>query len=360
MRALMHERSTKTQNTNYYNDVISNNKDVIPLFSLDDWLNYDGKCFNKNLKWQCKTCGHIFEGRILNCKQYFVRCYNCHPVLNDTSLFEKEIADFVSSLGDFEVINHTSENRKIIPPKEIDIIVKKDGNPVLFIEADGLFWHCTANNADKYYHIDKTNRCEELGIQLLHIFDDELYQYIDIVKANIKRSLGIYDVKIDSQKCIVKEITDGAAKEFLTNNCLTKATIADLNLGCFCENELVSIMSFKAYDNNIWHIANFCNKLNYSVDASILLKYFEDNMQPSKIFWAIDRRWENGKLQCKLGFDFNENTPPKCWNVDEQHGYHFEFDECDSKKYDIIWDSGQSIFSKTIDFIYGKKKEKSN
>ena len=93
-----------------------------------------------------------------------MRCYNCHPVLNDTSLFEKEIADFVSSLGDFEVINHTSENRKIIPPKEIDIIVKKDGNPVLFIEADGLFWHCTANNADKYYHIDKTNRCEELGI----------------------------------------------------------------------------------------------------------------------------------------------------------------------------------------------------
>lgn len=91
-------------------------------------------------------------------------------------------------------------------------------------------------------------------------------------------------------------------------------------------------MSFKAYDNNIWHIANFCNKLNYSFDASIILKYFEDNMKPSKIFWAIDRRWENGKLQNALGFDFVENTLPKCWNVDEQHGYHFEFDANDSQK----------------------------
>ena len=130
----------------------------------------------------------------------------------------------------------------------------------------------------------------------MHIFDDELYQYIDIVKANIKISLVIYDIKIDSQKCRIKEITDYIVKEFLVDNCLTKVAIANLNLGCFCENELVSIMSFKEYDNNIWHIANFCNKLNYNVDASILLKYFEDNTKPSKIFWVIDRRWENGKL----------------------------------------------------------------
>jgi hypothetical protein len=56
----------------------------------------------------------------------------------------------------------------------------------------------------------------------------------------------------------------------------------------------------------------FCNKLNTSVigGASKLLNHFIKIYQPKSILTFADRRYSNGKLYEKLGFEFIENTRP--------------------------------------------------
>ena len=85
-----------------------------------------------------------------------------------SSAGEKEVKRFIRELG-FEV---NSSNRGVLGSGfEIDILVKEKN---LAIEYNGVIWHSEGKTGrDKSYHLKKTDRCEELGIQLLHIYDVE-------------------------------------------------------------------------------------------------------------------------------------------------------------------------------------------
>ena len=63
-------------------------------------------------------------------------------------------------------------HRDIIPPYELDIYIK---DLKLAFEYNGSYWHqYDEEDPDSiYYHLNKTKLCEEHGIRLVHIFDDE-------------------------------------------------------------------------------------------------------------------------------------------------------------------------------------------
>lgn len=125
---------------------------------------------------------------------YYARCYDCNPVLKPTSDFEREVTSFIKSLDNgIEVLYRTPDNKQVIAPQEIDIIVKKDGKTLLLVEADGNYWHSAAAGKDMYYHLDKTDRCNALGCQLVHLFEDEWRNKQDIAKSRLKSLLGVYD-----------------------------------------------------------------------------------------------------------------------------------------------------------------------
>lgn len=382
LHKVMHEHSSITQTTNFYNNVILKDEYVCPMFSLDEWLNRDRSNYMQQFKWKCKKCGKLFESHLMRANKFIARCYDCYPVETDTSEFEKEITSFISNLGDFEVINHTNENRNIISHGEIDIVVKKNGHPILFIEADGLYWHSIKNGKDKTYHINKTEQCDKLNVQLLHIFDDEWNNKRHIVESRIKDLLGIYEHKIFARKCEVKEITSGESKKFLNENHLQGNCNAKVKLGLFYDNELVSVMTFgakrkitnaKSLNNNDFEMIRYACKCGYHIigGASKLLKYFERTYHPTSILSYADRRWSQGKLYKSLGFDLHHIAKPNYWYVDVDHSrrlyrYGFRksiqykilptFDNSKSEAenmlangYDIIWDCGNFVFLKTYD-----------
>ena len=55
-------------------------------------------------------------------------------------------------------------NRSILNGKEIDIYV---ASLKLGIEYNGVRWHSEQFGKDKNYHIDKLNKCNEQGINLI-------------------------------------------------------------------------------------------------------------------------------------------------------------------------------------------------
>ncbi|ADG60127.1 homing endonuclease [Acinetobacter phage Acj9] len=155
------------------------------------------------------------------------------------SFTEKEIADYVKSLG-FGVVENT---RKIISPKELDIYVPEAN---LAIEYNGLYWHSSgAIDTDKTqskYHLAKTSQCEAMGINLLHIFENE---WIDPIKREIWKSIISHKLgkstRVYARKCRVAQISSGQAYEFCNDNHLQGGIYGSMYLGLFHGDALVQV-----------------------------------------------------------------------------------------------------------------------
>lgn len=221
---------------------------------------------------------------------------------------EKEIIDFIDN------INIQNNTRSIVPPYELDIYIP---DYKLAIEYNGLYWH---GKHDRNYHLNKTKRCAENGIQLLHIFENEWIDPIkqDIWKSIINGKLGRNN-RIFARKTEVKEITDNKlVRQFIDNNHLQGHVGSSIKIGLFYEDELVSLMTFgktrfsKKYE---WEMIRFCNKKFISVigGASKLYKYFSRNYKPKSVISYANRRYSNGNLYNKLGFKFSHFSKPNYW-----------------------------------------------
>ena len=270
----------------------------------------------------------IKDGKFLvnECCEYFNISY--HWALNKKHEFEiKEQNSTSKTKIQFDIYkfvlyndsNAIFNDRKVLFPKELDIYIP-DKN--LAIEFDGLMHHSYGKhkfsifnniNENKNIHLEKTNLCNNKGIQLLRIFENEWNYKKEIWKSIILNKLGLSN-KIFARKCIIKEISYSDSKNFLEENHLQGNCLSKINIGLFYNNKLVSLMTFgksrfnKNYD---WELLRFCNKLNTSVigGASKLLKYFRNNYKGSIISYA-NKRWSNGSLYKKLGFNLVRETEP--------------------------------------------------
>ena len=100
--------------------------------------------------------------------------------------------------------------------KEIDIFIPSKN---IGIEFNGLYWH-TEEKVGQNYHLDKTNLCEENGIQLLHIFEDEWNDSNkqEIWKSIILNKLWLTPIKIPARKCRIVELVSSKATKFNNEN----------------------------------------------------------------------------------------------------------------------------------------------
>jgi len=242
-------------------------------------------------------------------------CILCNPISENSSIKENELRNFINN----ELNIYT--NKIKINGKEIDIYIPSHK---IGIEFNGLYWHSDLHK-DSNYHFNKTKDCEEQGIQLLHVFEDEWIFRKEIVKSIINSKLGLYDDKIYARKTKVLEIIDNKLiREFLNTNHLQGFVGSSVKLGLFHENELVSVMTFgkkriamgsKTSLDGEYEMLRFCNKLNTQIvgGASKLLKYFIKTYNPKYITSFADRRYSNGDLYKNLEFKYVGNTLPNYW-----------------------------------------------
>ena len=201
--------------------------------------------------------------------------------------------------------------------REIDVYIPSLN---LGIEYNGLHWHSERLGKDKNYHLDKLNKCNEQGIKLIQIFEDEWINRREICESKLKQICGLNrNPKIFARKCKVVEITDkNEAYEFLDKNHIQGRTGFTIALGTYYNNELVGVMTFKKEKEGYWDLNRFATDINHQCIGigGKLFKHFIRNYPFIEIKSFADRRWTTdpkNNLYTKLGFEFDSFVPPTYW-----------------------------------------------
>ena len=319
-----------------YKETFRNNR--LKNNTIPDQIGYDDngdwiiKC-NKG----CENCDGIF---IINPQVYCDRkrlnlqlCTKLNPV-DQKNIKNTSLELFVKNILDEYGIQYESNNRTILNGKELDIYIP---SKQMAIECNGIYWH---SFKDPSYHINKYIKCEELGIQLITLWEDWIKIKPEIVKSIILSKLGIYGTRIYARKCIIKEIGSKECNIFLNKNHIQGASKSTLRFGLFYNDNLISIMTFLK-KNNEYELVRFCNELNTIIigGASKLLNHFINNYKPLKIISYSSNDISNGNLYKKLGFIYNGLSKPYWyinWNTFERyHRSNFSKQKLKDKGYNI-------------------------
>lgn len=208
------------------------------------------------------------------------------------------------------------KNRHILQGQELDLYIPSQN---IAIEYNGLYWHSEAGGKDKHYHINKLNLCNSKGVKLIHIFEDEFINNKQIVFDKISHLLHFNDnkPKVYARKCTIGIISKIEAEQFLNKNHIQGYARATIYIGCYFNNILVGVMTFKRRKNNTndWELNRFATNINYLCCGvgGKLFTYFVNNYHPNSIISFADRRWTLNKddnFYTKLGFVLDKTLKP--------------------------------------------------
>ena len=272
---------------------------------------------------------NFIQNKVINFEQlekYFDLCSGAsYKILKrldvdyDKSCSQQELE--IKQLLQVNDINFMHHDRKVLDKTELDFYCP---DQKLAIEFNGIYWHSYGKEErnvnkqqgnlyfQKYRHINKTNECNEQGVQVLQIFEDEYKHKKDIWNSVILSHLQKSPNKIGARKCTIKEVPNKEALEFLDANHLQghgNSSAHSIRIGAYYNDELVSLMTFgqARYSKDIevdYELIRFCSKLFTNIPGigSRLLKYFEKNYNPKGLVSYANRRWSNGNIYQNLGF----------------------------------------------------------
>lgn len=281
---------------------------------------------------------------------------------------ENEIFDFLKNGCGID--NIKQNERSLIYPQEIDLYLP-DYN--FAIEFDGIYWHSeNAGGKSKTYHLNKTEKCEEKGIHLIHVFEDEWRDHREIVKSRIKYILNVHKGKrVYARNCDVEKITPHQKNNFLNENHIQGEDRSSVKLGMFHEDRLVTVMTFSKprafqsaeYGKFTWEISRFASDRQRVVVGAFgkLFKSFQRLYDPNSVISYADRRYtfKPSNVYKNYGFSLESDGTPNYWYTDyigRKHRFNFtksriverfggdpdltEWENMLKMGYDRIWDCG--------------------
>jgi glutathione peroxidase-family protein len=183
------EKGFKTKRSNHWETFCSllNEKDIIPMFSKEEYIDDTGR------KFKCLVCGEKFEsegtcdydkehlnddGTYKTLQVTNIYCPHCFKA--PISKKEKEVLEFVKSIYEWEIL----ENHKgLFPNKkmELDIFLPSLN---LGIEFDGNYWHSLEDAKERDER--KNQLCEERRIRLIRIKEEDWTNNRERVEKQIR------------------------------------------------------------------------------------------------------------------------------------------------------------------------------
>lgn len=261
------------------------------------------------------------------------------------SEIERQLVNYYQSFGLCVIEN----SRDIIPPKELDLYFPDFR---VAVEVNGVYFHSEKFGKNSNYHLDKTVKCREQGINLLQFWDYEFNQAWDKVIDTINRHLKLTtEIHADSTQLVI--LSSQEKSEFINQTHLKNDDLSDINLGLVDHaNTLVAVATFRisvADESTSYELLQLCFAHNISVlnGASTLVKAFVDTyMKTGEVLVASsDCRYSNDSDYESCGFVKTSICPPDYFYITGSGKCSSPAD--DSSKYYRVWDCGQTIFTLT-------------
>ena len=284
------------------------------------------------------SCGNEFEisKSLLAARHRIgnILCVACNPIGVHKSSIEIEVLNFLKE----KKIECIQGDRTLLNGKELDIYLPQYK---MAIEVNGLWWHSELYKGQKY-HLGKTLLCRDMGIHLLHIWEDDWRFKKDIVKSIILNKIGIIENRTWSRKCDIREVNSKEARIFLDENHIQGFSSSSIKIGLFYRDELVSLMTFGWRWTNAkreYELIRFCNKKNNLIvgSASRLFKYFLNKHKVDEIISYSDISLFDGGMYSMLGFTkVSLSRPNYYWVVDgiKTHRFNWTKKKLVKKGYD--------------------------
>lgn len=285
-------------------------------------------------------------------------CPKCGYIISQQ---ENQLVSFIQSIlpSDCEIYQN---DRTVLNNKELDIYIPTHN---IAIEYNGLLWHSEKYGKDKFYHLNKTIECKNKGIKLIHIFEDEWLNKNNIVKSKLKQLLNAnYSLeRVYARKCTIRPIKVQESALFLDLNHIQGSCNATVHLGCYCNDKVIGVMSFKKErkDNNNWELTRFATDINKHCIGvgGKLFSYFIKNYDYNEIKSFADRRWtldEKDNLYIKLGFQLETILDSdyryynnKSTNIERIHKFNFR-KQILHKKYGLSLDMSEKEMVEELGF----------
>lgn len=229
-------------------------------------------------------------------------------------------------LDKYNIYYERSRRDILASGQELDIYIPSQH---IAIECNGEWYHCSRMKPYNY-HYNKWMACKEQGIQLLSLWGVWINTKPEITHSIVLSKLGIYNERLYARKCNVREISPKICNQFLDQNHIQGASKANVHLGLYYDDRLVSVMAFNhgircsggTRGDDTWDLARFCSLCGVQVvgAASKILKYFERRYHPAMIQSYSSNDISNGDLYKCLGF------------TESQHNQSYWYYDCKGKK----------------------------
>lgn len=286
---------------------------VYKLITQNDWINQGG--LDGTYQFVCVKHGIFTQTG----KNHFIHDSRCPKCSNNgtASRGELQVLEYVKTLG-----RHVESNtRSVIHPKEIDIYIPECK---LAIEFNGMFWHSspTESEYNKNRHLFKTKLCEQQGIKLFHIFEDEWndYQKREIWKSYIRQAcLPVYN--INKTQSYIQQVLMSETIEFFKNNSLDVINITPNSKAVGLYENFTLLTCVVITDDVLY----YCNNINFNViDGIHIVISSLQNIGSTKIF--INKRYDLRPRINNLNY-ITEHPPLRYYNYSDRFLYDSGLDE---------------------------------
>ena len=161
---------------------------------VDDVPNECGEYKRKCPHPECTKCKEKYYWADIELHGNRVKCKTemCTRLLPRTKTFNQHtsIEIFIQLILNTHNIDYIANDRSILNGKEIDIYIP---SKKIAIECNGIYWHsikCKFSRGNDY-HFNKWNECRKKHIELLTIWEFEIWETPEMVKNKILKKLGL-------------------------------------------------------------------------------------------------------------------------------------------------------------------------
>lgn len=308
--------TSKSRNGGKWHTASHITKDVLKSLDDPDWCRKQYQ--SKSLKMIADDLG-ICDGTIGNYfRKHGISIRKTHRI----SVFEKTVERFVRSIYDGPI--YTSD-RSIIGPKELDIVLPDEK---LAIECCGIFYH-SEKFKDKNYHLNKLHEANAAGYRLITLFSDEWTADARVRKATkdkLRSLVGNVGKRTYARKTQVVRVGIKERADFFSRNHIQGDGNASITYGLTENGQLVACMGLKRRSDGVFELTRYATSHSVVGGFSKLLRAFQRDNEWNEIVSFADRRWSEGDVYERCGFELDVILSPDYRYVvghDRVHKFQF-------------------------------------